>query len=635
MTQSGHNSQNHAYRPDVDGLRALAVLAVVYYHAFPVKLKGGFVGVDIFFVISGFLISTIIIREFESHRFSYINFMARRVRRIIPSLMLVVFCTLGAGWILLLDREFMALAKQSIFGSLFSANILFWSETGYFDAASELKPLLHLWSLGIEEQFYIVWPAILYLSFKMRLSLIKVSIALLGISLGICLWQTTKSPSAAFYLLPSRFWELMAGALLALINLKYKEQILNLSHRTLNFTSFLGFLLMMSGIIWTEKESFPGAWPLLPVLGASLFIFSGPKAILNRFVFSSRPAVYIGLLSYPLYLWHWPMISFTYILSGGAPLNHHLVIGLVISFILAALTTHFLESRTKALSVKKAYGFCVPLLVLASALGGIILFRDGFQGRFANQFKNNQGDIGHEDFHTYADTNFFPCADKVLLEHSNKFGSHQRCHQSKQNTNLQVAILGDSHAEHLFFGLTDIMPDENVIYLIQVGLPFLDNPDFDYIFSFLLNSKSIRTVVLTANWYGHHKDALYEPKKLERTVAALTKAGKHVILTDDVHSFTFDPSICLTKRRLQLRPNQCTETNPNWKSHRDSLIPLLTDISKRYGSTLILTSEMLRDDKGYLMAKDGQLLYRDSHHLNITGSKLVGSLIKKSGQWNP
>jgi hypothetical protein len=292
----------------------------------------------------------------------------------------------------------------------------------------------------------------------------------------------------------------MAGALLALINLNRKEQILNLSHRTLNLLSILGFLLMMSGIIWTDKESFPGAWPLLPVLGASLFIFSGPKAILNRFVFSSRPAVYIGLLSYPLYLWHWPMISFTYILSGGAPLNHHLVIGLVISFILAALTTHFLESRTKALSVKKAYGFCVPLLVLASALGGLIWFRDGFQGRFANQFNNNQGDIGHEDFHTYADKNFFPCADLELLDRSVKIGDHQRCHQSKEGTNLQVAILGDSHGEHLFFGLTDIMPDQNVIYLFQVGLPFLNNLNYKYIFPFVLKSKSIRTVILAGFW---------------------------------------------------------------------------------------------------------------------------------------
>jgi len=631
LSETNSNHSSHFYRPDIDGLRALAVLAVVFFHAFPERLKGGFVGVDIFFVISGYLISSIILKEFEAQKFSYLNFMARRIRRIVPSLALVIICTLIAGWVLLLSSEYIGLAKEAIFGALFSSNFLFWSQAGYFDAASELKPLLHLWSLGVEEQFYILWPTILFLCYKLKVSPFKAGLFIFATSLTYCLWETNHSPSAAFYLIPSRFWELMAGSLLALINLKFPWKLVDLTSSVKNSLSFLGLFLMAAGLLWTSKTSFPGAWPILPVLGSFLFIMAGSSAVINRLIFSSKPMVYIGGISYALYLWHWPVISFTHILSGAKPLVSHINVGLVISFILAALTSSILERKTKTLSTRQAYRLCIPFLILVCVFSSLIIYNSGYESRLANQFKNNQGDFGHEDFHTYLDQNYFPCHDKILLDRSNKFGSHQRCHQTKEGTEYDVALIGDSHAEHLFLGLADIMPKENLIYLIQVGLPFWQNKDFNYIFSFLQASNTVKTVILTANWFGRFKTP-DQVLQLEGTIAALTKLGKQVILTDDVHSFTFDASICFTKRRLQLLPNQCDEINHKWTSHRDFILPILTSISQKYGSELILTSDFLRGHNGYYMAKDGQLLYRDSHHLNILGSKLIGKLIKDTKQ---
>jgi hypothetical protein len=219
-----------------------------------------------------------------------------------------------------------------------------------------------------------------------------------------------------------------------------------------------------------------------------------------------------------------------------------------------------------------------------------------------------------------------------MLDHAERWGTHVRCHQSKNDTNYQVAIVGDSHAEQLFYGIAESFPEMNVIYLIQGDLPFKSNPKFEYILNYVLGSQSIKTVILTAFWFGR-LDISKHKVKLEETISTLVNAGKEVVLTDDVHSFNFDPTICKTKRRLALIPNQCKETNLNWTNHRNTYFSIIEDIAMRQGASFIETSQFLRDSDGnYTMAKNDLLLYRDRHHLNINGSKLIGARIRESGQ---
>ena len=295
----------HNYRPDIDGLRAVAVLSVVIYHAFPSGLAGGFVGVDVFFVISGYLISRILFREIESHRFSLASFYCRRVRRIFPALAACLAAVLAYGFVVLLPSELAQVGKHVFFGASFLSNLALWSESGYFDGAASLKPLLHLWSLGVEEQFYILWPALLWMAFRLKAATGRMMAALFLVSFAANIAFSFIDISSAFYLPISRFWELLAGAALAW----RRDVTLNLSVRNLLSLAGIGAILI-SAVFFTSEMRFPGWLALLPVAGSAAIIVAGPDSIANRIILSNRAAISVGLISYPLYLWHWPLISF-------------------------------------------------------------------------------------------------------------------------------------------------------------------------------------------------------------------------------------------------------------------------------------------------------------------------------------
>lgn len=354
-----HNSS--AYRPDIDGLRALAVLSVVIYHAFPSSLPGGFVGVDIFFVISGYLITRIIIGELQANTFSIVEFYRRRARRIFPALLVVLLFCAVFGWLVLTAEELNMLGRHIFSGAAFVANLVYWSESGYFDRAGELKPLLHLWSLGVEEQFYLVWPLLLMLVFARRINLIFVILLIAIGSFVINVYSTDRFPTAAFFSPASRFWELLCGAALACFSREGALGKLNISGFLFlkyaapnsllrNAQSWLGLVLIVFALLlMNENRSFPGYWALLPVLGAVLIIGAGSDCWLNRKVFSSGLAVWFGLISYPLYLWHWPLLSFGHIVNMGIPHRDFRMAAVVVSIILAWLTFRYVESffRTK------------------------------------------------------------------------------------------------------------------------------------------------------------------------------------------------------------------------------------------------------------------------------------------------
>ncbi len=314
-----------AYRADIDGLRAVAVSSVIAAHAFPASLPGGFIGVDIFFVISGYLITAILQREIADSSFSVGAFYGRRIRRLFPALAIVLGACLVAGYTLLLEEEYRQLGWHVAAGSGFFANIALWAEAGYFNRESELKPLLHLWSLGVEEQFYLLWPLLLALALKIRARLGLFVTGLTLLSFGINLASAQSQPTAAFFLPFARFWELLLGAALAIFQHHRRPSTTTPDgrHRYLAASETCALaglsLIALALFLLGPDKVFPGWWALLPAIGTTLLIGAGPDTRIARQVMAARPLVWLGLISYPLYLWHWPLLSFARTLLAEAP----------------------------------------------------------------------------------------------------------------------------------------------------------------------------------------------------------------------------------------------------------------------------------------------------------------------------
>ena len=342
-------------------------------------VRGGFVGVDIFFVISGFLISKILFTEITEHRFSFTTFYGRRIRRIFPALAACLAAVLVYGFVVLTPPELAQLGKHVFFGAGFLSNIVLWSESGYFDSAATYKPLLHLWSLGIEEQFYILWPALLWVVFRLKAKVGRLLAMLFLASFAINVALSFTDISAAFYLPVPRFWELLAGAGLA-----WRRQLV-LSLNVRSWISFAGLAaLVTSAAVFTAEMRFPGWLALLPVSGAVAVILAGPEAAVNRIVFSNRAVVFVGLISYPLYLWHWPLISYAYVIRMGKVPTPLMATALVAaSFLLAWATYRFIEYPVRFGAHRhRRTQIVVAFMAALGACGLAVWTKSGFPERF-------------------------------------------------------------------------------------------------------------------------------------------------------------------------------------------------------------------------------------------------------------
>lgn len=340
-------------------------------------LHGGFIGVDIFLVISGYLITSILLKQIDNNKFSPLDFYARRIKRLYPSLLIVLIVTLSYGWLVLFPEEFKQLAKHALASSVYINNFVLYKETGYFDAASDYKPLLHLWSLSIEEQFYLVWPFLLYFAHKRKFPIGLLLLTCILSSFALNIYFVYRKHSYAFYMPFTRFWELLVGAALAYI-IFYKQAAI---HKTLNFISknihvdeenlkhlisTVGLLLIVSGaLVTTESKLFPGWWALFPTIGAFLIIFAGENAWVNSRILSNKLMTAIGSISYPLYLWHWPLLSFSRIIKDEISTELTLLL-LTLCTALSYITYKFLETPVR----KKTSFTAIPLL---SAMTPVII----------------------------------------------------------------------------------------------------------------------------------------------------------------------------------------------------------------------------------------------------------------------
>lgn len=547
----GVTALHDKYRPDIDGLRAVAVGLVVAFHAFPGIVPRGFVGVDVFFVISGFLISTMIFRDVEAGTFSIGSFYSRRIRRLFPALAVVLAAVYIAGWRLLLPSEFAQLGKHVAGGAGFSANLLLWTEAGYFDAAGESKPLLHLWSLGIEEQFYLLWPVVLRLLWRPRLNLLIGTIVVAVVSYYVNVANVRLHGDAVFYLPVTRFWELLGGAVVGYLNLRatdrlrrflaslaggvkhvlYDRQSTIAPEQVLrSLGSVAGLSCIVIALIATVKY-FPGKFALLPVLGTALVIAAGPDALPNRLL-RMRGLVWIGKISYPLYLWHWPLLCFARIQwpVAGASLAARLAL-IAGSVVLAWLTYRFVEQPVRYSSHHRTAKIAILVAAMTGILvaGAVTWWFDGVPARFPSAIREFASiKPGFPVSYRYR---------QCLLSQEQEPSAFADCPVVLRSAPRQQTILlwGDSYGAHLTIGLQHNVPATTAIVQRTaagcppiLGLDRAKTPQCRAVNASIIASlPEIKpdVVILAASWLH------YDWQGLDRTIAALRDAGtSHIVL---------------------------------------------------------------------------------------------------------
>ena len=529
------------YRPDIDGLRAIAVLAVVLHHALPGRFDGGFVGVDIFFVISGYLISSIILTQLLADRFSFADFYGRRIRRIFPALILILLATFALGWWWMTPLDLKNLGTHLLASVGFLSNVVFWREAGYFDDASSIKPLLHLWSLAIEEQFYLVWPLALWALHRWRANAMRWILIFLLVSWAFNMVLVRQDPAAAYYHPLGRFWEMMVGALLAAMHtyqvgwrglIRLPTEPPHVAQPQAPWrkhalaTAGLAMLWLGFALIDPQRK-FPGGWALLPTVGTVLLIAAGPQAWLNRWVLSFRPMVWIGLISYPLYLWHWPLIAFANLKYGGEAPTLTLI-GLALLSILLAWLTYVLAEipiRFGRFNRRSVTGILVALVVGIGALGIWTWHQNGFEDRFPPIVRDMTARGGSAVI-----TEGWRYHDCILEPGVAPSAYKDFC--IEKNRRPLVFLWGDSHASSLYPGFKALQDSGRYEFGIgerggAICPPILGtNPRSMCREQNESNIEAIRQsrpdIVILYAWWHHPR---YDLKPLEATVAEIRKAG--------------------------------------------------------------------------------------------------------------
>lgn len=447
------------YRAEIDGLRAIAVVPVILFHAGFDTFSGGFIGVDVFFVISGYLITSILIYDIESNQFSILAFYERRARRILPALSLVIFCCIPFAW-----RWMYPLALNDFFQSvvattLFASNFLFWSESGYFQAATELKPLLHTWSLAIEEQFYLFFPFVLYLVWgkHARKSVFALSMLLIA-SLIFSIFGAAYWPEFNFYLLPSRIWELMAGAICAII--KYKNP-----PKPNYLGGYAGILLLLFGFVFLDGTvPWPSIPTIIPVLGTTIIILWCTSVNGAGRLLSFKPVVFIGLLSYSAYLWHQPLFAFARLRLTGDLEDWTKVALITATFILAFLTWQYVEKPFR----KKTNGnFAIKRsnIFASSVVSACIFLSIGISGHITDGFPNRIAPSGvgfQEIAETLSRPKHLPCDFDLTFKSIPKMPPRNCVFTTNESPNARALLIGDSHATMIAKHVRDELLARNI-----------------------------------------------------------------------------------------------------------------------------------------------------------------------------
>lgn len=646
------------YRPDIDGLRAIAVLAVLFYHAGFQGFSGGYIGVDVFFVISGYLITKKISDNLQAGRFTFIDFYERRIRRIFPALFSVIFITLLIGAWLFDAETFTDLGQSATATTLFFSNIFFQNQAGYFDSPSTLKPLLHMWSLSVEEQFYLALPLLLVFLNKFFKKKIKMILALIaGLSFIIVAFTINNNPSAAFFLTPGRIWELLTGSLLALISvgqIKTKQR---------EFFSASGILMILVSImIYSDRTPFPGAAAAVPVLGSALIILAGiaGESLIGKFL-GLKPLVFIGKISYSLYLWHWPIIVFTriYLIREMTAIDQ--IIWLGITFLVSYLSWKIIETPFRDLtflSKPRIFYLACAVMILSASAGFIIDAKEGFQIRLKPEQKEM---LIKENWH-YEAGRWLKCES----EGENELVT---CPIGAEDKSPKFLFWGDSHANALGSAVNHSARNAGVAgYIIwRTGCPPLEGIDRSghsnqecsnfsrEVLDFIKKHQEIDTVILSSRWAIAAEGTRYKSEEgvkvtltdienpdsgkpneeifrigLNRTVETLVSLDRNIILISSVPEIGYHvPSAYFVAARTGRDITDIIAPSLDEYQTRNSVpITLMAQLAARYAEVEVVDpSSILCKENNCQVILNNQPLYTDDDHLSTVGAYHIAEIL--------
>lgn len=630
------------YRAEIDGLRALAVLPVIFFHAGFEFFGGGFVGVDIFFVISGYLITAILIDEIDSGKFSIVNFYERRARRILPALSFVVLICIPFAFYLMTPSQLKEFSASLIAVSLFASNILFWKESGYFEASSEEKPLLHTWSLAVEEQYYTFFPIFLLLVWKYGRHRVFWLIAGLSLlSLMLSEWGWRNNASANFYLAPSRAWELLSGSLAAFIVHKHGV-------RTNNPLSLFGLVLIMFAIFAYDKTiPFPSVYTLVPVGGTVLIVLFAGKGTIAAKVLSVKACVGIGLISYSAYLWHQPLFAFAKLSSINAPNGAAMLFLAGLSLVLAYFSWKYVEHpfRNKSHFPREAiFRYSSVSLVALIALGISGYVNNGFYDTIFNDSQRKliataNSSPKRKSCHSYAH-------DSIAYEHA--------CVYESETAN--VAVFGDSNAVEFAYSLVNELDGgaSGVKHLSHSRCkPYFETTPAEEVICAqwtmeamkgLANDPMIETVIVTyrLNAYlfgGHEGKYPLQPQRYNNTtrqslwknfIAQLTflvNSNKQVVLVYQAPELPKSIETLVLKSYSE--DGEIAGVSRKWWDERNRFVSARAiDIPEAV--ITIDPSSLFCDETNCFATKNGDALYFDGNHMSVKGATLVAKEIVKN-----
>jgi peptidoglycan/LPS O-acetylase OafA/YrhL len=641
-TRDAKSLTHPKYRPDIDGLRAVAVLSVVGYHAFRSVVRGGFIGVDIFFVISGFLISSIIFDSLKRDSFSFIEFYRRRIARIFPALLLLLFACYAVGWLTLLPPEYKELGKQIAGGAGYVSNFVLWNEHGYFEQAADAKPLLHLWSLGIEEQYYIFWPLLSYVAWKRRLNLLAITLAIGAVSFALNVGKASTDSVAAFYSPQTRFWELLVGSALAYGVLHRERWASNDNVALAEARSLVGAALIAVGLATIAVDrAFPGWWALLPTIGTALIISAGATAWLNRTVLSNRVLVWFGLISYPLYLWHWPLLSFAQIIENGLPPRPVRLVAVVASIALAWLTYELVEKPLRFGRFKAAKGVGLfACMIVVGALGFQSFASGGLTSRSIAK-STRQLTAAMTDWDYYQT----PSLSGQPADITNRFIG-----LSPQS----VLFIGDSLMAQYYprvavlYSDRDKLPRYSALFVAKPGCRPIPHGEAvntrnygcdAYYVAVMRTAKDpvYREIVIAANWEAMFSDKVGTENLSEFTadIKALKQLGKDIVLISlHPHSSLFDPlqlakpfRFALFSRDAQRIPQNLWHDRPQLERQDQEVTARLADLARAVGATMVDPFDYFCTAAKCPVVVAGKPLYRDEWHYRASVTRDYATFI--------
>lgn len=655
------HSRSSSYRPEIDGLRALAILPVVLFHYRVPGFAGGFVGVDVFFVISGYLITSLIQSEMARGTFSLAHFYERRVRRIFPGLFAMLAVVTAAAYVFFFPVDLVRYARSLFATALFGANFEFWREAGYFDAFADQKPLLHLWSIAVEEQFYLLFPAILILlrTRTPRLRIAAVSAIFLA-SFALSAWGIGAAPVATFLLLPARAWELMLGALLALGSIPaIRSRVVS------NALAALGLVLIGASVfVFTPQSPFPGPAALLPCAGAALVIQTAdPKRTLVGRALSLRPLVFVGVISYSLYLWHWPVFVFATYIHFREPTGMANAALIALSFVLAVLSWHFVEQpfrkARQRLTRRSLFPGAAFAAGLTAASAAFATSTEGLPERLAPRL---QRIIAEQDDHE-------PRIERCFGMTAVDVRAHRLCTIGAMGIAPSFLLWGDSHADAILPAVSRAAArahraglfagGESCPPLLGVTTPAPDCRAFNDAVMTVARQASIREIVLESRWAKYAEGTPYgdEPKGrivltddactagaiapdnhavflrgLSRTLGQLRALGKRVVIVAAVPEIGWPVPAVLARRALA-RDTDIAHVEPPLAAYlaRQKFVLATFDRLKRDGAAHVLYPHRILCASGSCeVALNGVPLYRDEHHLSVFGALQLIPMMQKA-----